>query len=86
MPKISEFHGIVIRMFHREHGPPHFHASHGEDEALIGIDPVRVLTGRLPARARRLVLEWADLYRTELVDNWEQGERNAAFNRIDPLP
>ena len=26
MPVISTFFGIVIRMFYREHGLPHFHA------------------------------------------------------------
>jgi len=26
LPELSRFHGIVIRMFHDEHGQPHFHA------------------------------------------------------------
>jgi len=26
MPAISQFFGIVIRMFWRQHAPPHFHA------------------------------------------------------------
>ena len=30
MPELSRFLGIVITMFYREHGPPHFHASYGE--------------------------------------------------------
>lgn len=86
MPKIPEFHGIVIRMFHREHGPPLFHASDGEHEALFAIDPIRVINGRLPTRARRLVLQWATLHQTELSENWDRGERKAAFDQIDPLP
>jgi hypothetical protein len=28
MPVISTFFGIVIRMFYREHGLPHFHAEY----------------------------------------------------------
>ncbi|MFQ5674633.1 MAG: DUF4160 domain-containing protein [bacterium] len=28
MPAISMFFGIVVRMFFREHGPPHFHAEY----------------------------------------------------------
>ena len=35
MPTICRFFGIVIRMYHREHGPPHFHARHGEYEAMM---------------------------------------------------
>jgi hypothetical protein len=36
-PTISQFFGIVIQMFWREHAPPHFHALYGEYEALIDI-------------------------------------------------
>jgi hypothetical protein len=28
MPIVSTFFGIVIRMFYKEHEPPHFHAEH----------------------------------------------------------
>lgn len=37
MPTISQFFGIVIQMFWREHAPPHFHALYAEYEALIDI-------------------------------------------------
>ena len=30
MPRIAEFYGIAIYMYHREHGVPHFHALYGE--------------------------------------------------------
>ena len=43
MPIVSIFFGIVIRMFHREHAPPHFHASYQGFEALIVI-----ADGRMP--------------------------------------
>lgn len=37
MPEISRFLGIVITMFYREHGPPHFHASYGEYNIVVSI-------------------------------------------------
>ncbi len=37
MPTISQFFGIVIQMFWREHAPPHFHALYGEYEDQIDI-------------------------------------------------
>ncbi len=43
MPRISEFFGIVIYMYWRDHGPPHFHAIYAEEEALISIDGLSVL-------------------------------------------
>ena len=59
MPTISVFLGIVIQMFWREHGPPHFHALYAEYEAVIDIRELRVTRGSLPRRALALVLEWA---------------------------
>jgi hypothetical protein len=67
MPTISRFFGIVITMWYREHAPPHFHAGYAGAEAVVGIDPARVLEGRLPARQLALVLRWAALHRAELA-------------------
>ncbi|MCC7358009.1 MAG: DUF4160 domain-containing protein [Anaerolineales bacterium] len=35
MPTISEFFGIVIRMYFNDHLPPHFHAFYGEPEGVL---------------------------------------------------
>ncbi len=51
MPAISQFFGIVIQMFWREHAPPHFHAMYGEYEALIDIRTLEVVAGSLPRQA-----------------------------------
>jgi len=39
MPRISQFHGVSIYMYYSDHPPPHFHAMHGDDEALLSISP-----------------------------------------------
>jgi hypothetical protein len=57
MPTISSFYGILIQLFWREHGPPHFHALYGEHEVLIDIRTLEVCQGSLPKRALALVLE-----------------------------
>jgi len=65
MPTISQFFGIIIQMFWREHAPPHFHAMYGEHEVLIDIRTLEVIKGHLPKRAQALVLEWAAQHRPE---------------------
>lgn len=55
MPRISEFYGIVIEMFFRDHPPPHFHARYAGEEAVIEIATGEVIAGSIPPRARRLV-------------------------------
>ena len=62
MPTISEFFGILILMYYNDHAPPHFHARYGEHEALLRIDPLRILKGYLPPKALSLVIEWAMIH------------------------
>ncbi len=85
MPTISSFFGIVIRMYYDDHGVGHFHAHYAEDQAVIAIDTLEVLEGRLPRRALVLVLEWAMEHRPELRDNWGRAERHELLQPIQPL-
>lgn len=55
MPELSRFFGIVIGVFYREHGRPHFHAVYGEFEAVIDIETGEVISGKLPKRALGLI-------------------------------
>jgi hypothetical protein len=85
MPTISSFYGILIQMFWREHGPPHFHALYAEHEALINIRTFEVMEGSLPRRALALVLEWAAEHQAELMEDWELCARMQTPNKIKPL-
>jgi hypothetical protein len=84
--RISSFYGIVIAMYYNDHAPPHFHAIHGDNEALISIASREPIGGALPRRALRLVQEWVDLHQRELLANWEQARRGLPLDNIEPLP
>ena len=84
MPEISRFLGIVIRMYYRDHAPPHFHAEYGEFEIEIEIESGFV-EGRFPRRALKAVLEWYELHRADLFENWRLTEQRLPLNPIDPL-
>ena len=84
MPEICRFYGIVILFHWNEHPPPHFHAIYGRHEASVNINDGS-LRGRFPTRARRLVLEWLDLHREELLENWTLARQRIPLNRIAPL-
>jgi hypothetical protein len=85
MPTISRFFGIVIRMYFDDHRPAHFHAIYGEHEAHFAIDTLAILEGRLPQRAVAFVLEWANLHREELRQNWERAARHEPLKPVAPL-
>jgi hypothetical protein len=85
MPTISEFFGIMILMFFDDHAPPHFHARYGGDEVVIQINPVGVLRGRIPPRALSLVIEWAQKYQQNLIEEWNRAANNKKLHKIPPL-
>jgi len=85
MPTISEFFGIIVRMYFNDHPPPHFHAYYGEAEAVYTIQTLEVLEGGLPRRAHNLVLEWASASRVELMANWNQARQSQPLSPISPL-
>ena len=85
MPEISRFFGIIISMYYNDHTPPHFHARYGDQKAIIGIDPVTVLQGRLSPRTFGLVTEWAALHHQELLEDWKLARELAPLKRIQPL-
>jgi hypothetical protein len=51
----------------------------------IVIATLSVLSGDLPARALRLVQEWAELHRPELEANWNAARAHAPLATIEPL-
>ena len=72
-------------MYFDDHRPPHFHARYGGAEALVGIESLAVLHGRLSPRAHGLVIEWASLRQTELQQAWARAQRLESPGRIAPL-
>lgn len=85
MPVISVFFGIVIRMFYREHGIPHFHVEYQGQQATFTFDG-RLLAGSIVSKtAMRLVAEWASAHRPELEANWERMKIGQTLERIEPL-
>ena len=85
MPRISQFFGVRIYMYHNDHLPSHFHAEYGEFEAVYAIDTLELLRGQLPRRAQNMVIEWALLRRAELRDNWNRAREQRPLEQIEPL-
>ena len=84
MPEISRFLGIIIRMYYRDHAPPHFHAEYGNYELVVQLEN-GVVEGRFPKRALRAVLEWYELHQEELFEDWELAKAQEPLKPISPL-
>lgn len=83
MPEITRFYGIIIRMYFigSEHQPPHFHAIYGENVGEFSIKDLQMIDGYLPNKAQNLVMEWARMHQTELLEIWNEQK----FRKLEPL-
>ena len=83
MPILSNFYGISIKMYFQqaEHNPPHIHAIYGEYMGVINIQTGNLLEGDLPIRALRLVQEWLNVHKEEILKIWNTQQ----FKKIPPL-
>jgi hypothetical protein len=85
VPEISRFFGIIILMYYRDHNPPHFHVRYGDQRALVAIDSLTVLEGKLKPRTLGLVVEWASRHQANLLEDWELARNQKPLNPIAPL-
>ena len=83
MPQISYFLGVIIRMFYKDHNPPHFHTVYGDFEAII--DKNEIIGGYLPPRVLGLVTEWTAMHQAELIANWERARNQEPLLAIEAL-
>jgi hypothetical protein len=81
MPVIAKFYGILIKMYFKEHGIPHFHAIYEEYNGVFDVETLEMIEGDLPNRACRMVKEWAKQYQPELLMMWKTQE----FKRLPGL-
>jgi len=85
MPRLSQFYGIAIYMYYRDHAPPHFHAIYGECEAAFEIATGTIIASQFPRRARLLVEDWAAQHRAELQLDWALAVASQPLVPVQPL-
>ena len=84
MPELCRFLGIVIFMNFNEHNPPHFHAKYGDFEIIVEINS-GIVEGKFPKRALNMVMEWYEIHKDDLMQDWELIRTTGDFNKIQPL-
>ena len=84
MPVVSQFLGIIISIYYNEHNPPHFHAKYGEYKIIVHIH-TGVVEGKFPKRALKHILEWYELHKDELLEDWELCAKKEMPKSIEPL-
>ena len=82
MPILSVFFGIIVRMWHDDHPPPHIHVEYQGFEALVAIQTGEISEGRLPRKAAAIVKERCLRHQNELYANWQRAQHFEPLERI----
>jgi len=82
MPTIAIFYGIVVQMYWRDHAPPHIRPIYQGFEALIAIESGKVIGGRLPPSALKMVRRWVLLRKRQLLEKWRRGRAREPFQVV----
>lgn len=85
MPVLSKFYGIIIRMAFSQTAGARFHATYGDSELVVGLNPLRIIQGDAPARVQELVLEWAKSHYLDLLNAWQRCGSAQPAEPIAPL-
>lgn len=72
-------------MYYNDHPPPHFHVRYGQQKAIVDIQTLSILEGKLSIRVFGLVREWAEIHQAELLANWELARQANPLESIEPL-
>ena len=87
MTELSRFYGIKIELHYElnsKHSSPHIHAKYNEFEAAFTFDG-KLIAGKFPVRASKIVNEWVLKHSDELQNNWEKINRGEQPDKIEPL-
>lgn len=87
MPIISQFYGIIIKMYHREgvrHYKEHIHIVYNQFNAVYSLNG-EIIEGNLPIKQRKMVEAWIAIHEDELKALWKEIKEFGNFFRIQPL-
>lgn len=79
-PVIGEVAGAKIRIYARDHIPPHVHATKGDESASYDIATGEKLAGGIPGNTEKRILDWIRENREDLSEMWE----TKSFRKLPP--
>lgn len=82
MPSVGIVDGVKIFVYGNDHGRPHFHTLAAEYRAVIDIETMEVIRGRLPRAKLRKILTWAKPRQAALLKAWHRARAGEPVKRI----
>lgn len=87
MPIISQFYGIIVKIYFKEgerHHKEHIHINYNEYEAIYDMQGI-MIRGNLPKKQRKMVEAWITIHEIELIALWKEINESGEYFKIEPL-
>lgn len=85
MAIIAAFFGMMIRVYHADHPPPHLHVQYGEFQTIVDIKSGKILKGKLPRPLQRILKSWLRKRQKEVMKAWDEAQAMRMPQRVKPL-
>jgi hypothetical protein len=84
VPVVAQLGGIKIELYYNEdHGPPHVHVWCGDDQwTWIAIETLEIMGDKIPAKCQRVVRDWMETRKDDLMGAWHQARQGRRIGRI----
>lgn len=87
MPIVSQFYGILIKMYYedtKKHHMPHLHAEYAGYVAVYDFNG-NCLQGKMPSKQEKMINAWIAIHTEELNALWKLTQEENQFFQIEPL-
>ncbi len=82
MGSIFVIQGIMLYIYAFDHNPPHLHVKSGEGMFTITIED-RVIEGKAKVKTIKLVNDFIDKHKDEILEIWNKAQRGERINKIN---
>ena len=71
MPVLTRLRNFIIRMFYKDHPPPHFHVTNNDRNGLFDLDNLEMFKGNLSQKEQKEIKNWAKDKQENLKEMWK---------------
>lgn len=82
MGAIYVLQGILIYIYAFDHNPPHLHVRSADVEFTITLED-RIVEGRAKAKTVRLVNDFIDANKAEIMEIWNKAQRGERITKVN---
>lgn len=72
MGRLVQIGNIVIRVYANDHLPPHFHIITPDADALVDIESLEIIKGKLPSKVLKIAMRWVNENKTLIAAEWNR--------------